>query len=207
MIPLIVSTIVLIIILVVLFLASVEDLKYRRINKWTVVFLYVLVPVYLYSRNIDMLTASFCFMFTLAVFAGLWFISFGSFGMGDVLVISALGWMVADFSILYVFLLTMGVLSIPWGLFWAIKYKQDPRYSGVWHGFKKIIQTKNLLPGMVKAEDNFMQGLDGEQIEKIQKSGVTTMRVKQPMPYIPVVFATVLIYTLFPTYLVALYSI
>lgn len=154
-----------------------------------------------------MLTASFCFMFTLVVFVSLWFISFGSFGMGDVLVISALGWMVADFSILHVFLLTMGVLSIPWGLFWVIKYKRDPNFSGIWHGFKKIIPIKDLRPGMVNADDNFMQGLDGDQIEKIQKSGVSTIRVKQPMPYIPVVFATVMIYTLFPTYLVALYSL
>lgn len=207
MIPLIVSTILLLLIILILFLASIEDLKYRRINKWTVVFLYILVPFYLYSRDISMLTASFCFMFTLAVFVSLWFISFGSFGMGDVLVISALGWMVADFHILHVFLLTMGVLSIPWGIFWIIKYKRDPRYSGVWHGFKKLIPIKDLQVGMVKAEDNFMKGLTETEIQDLKNTGVRNIRVKQPMPFIPVVFASVLIYVLFPTYLTAIFSV
>ena len=83
----------------------------------------------------------------------------GGFGFGDVLVISALGWMLADFTILQVFLISMGVFSIPWGLFWLWKNKktQDKR------------ERRNI-----------------------------SLTAKKPMPFIPVVFFTLIYNIILP---------
>ena len=148
--------------------------------------LYILAPAYLYTTDANYATAGLCFIFTLITFSCLWFISRKGFGFGDVLVISALAWMVADFSILRAFLITMGVLSIPWGLFWLSKYKKDPDLESMWTGQKQQIPVTSLKPGMVLAEDGFMHGLTDQEISRIQKAKDFIM-VKKPMPFIPIV--------------------
>jgi len=106
--------------------------------------------------------------------------------------------MIADFSILQAFLITMGVMSIPWALFWIWKYRKDPDTHGLWTGFKKTINISKVKPGMVLAKDNFMHGLDEKEIEQFKKQGHKLLEIKQPMPYIPVVFGTLLVTTFFP---------
>jgi len=189
------SLLVLFIILGILAIASYQDIKSITISREIVIALYILVPVYLYIRDVNYATAGFCFLFTLVTFLCLWFISRKGFGFGDVLVIAALGWMIADFTILRVFLISMGVFSIPWGLFWLWRYKRNPDLEHMWTGKKTEIQTKDLKPGMVLAEDGFMQGLTDKQIKKIKKENRRSIFVKKPMPFIPVVFFTLLYVT------------
>ena len=191
----ILSLIVLIFILITLIIASYQDIKKITIQREIVIALYILAPVYLYVSESNYMTAGFCFMFTLITFTCLWFISHKGFGFGDVLVISALAWILADFTILRVFLITMGVMSIPWGLFWLWRYKRNPDLEHMWTGKKTEIQTKDLKPGMVLAEDGFMQGLTDKQIKKIKKENRRSIFVKKPMPFIPVVFFTLLYVT------------
>jgi len=169
-----------------LIIASIQDIKTIEIKREIVIALYILAPAYLYTTDANYATAGLCFLFTLITFSSLWFISRKGFGFGDVLVISALAWMVADFSILRAFLLTMGVMSIPWGLFWLWKYKKDPDLETMWTGEKKEIPVSDLKPGMVLAEDGFMHGLTDREISRIQKVKDFIM-VKKPMPFIPVV--------------------
>lgn len=195
----IVSIILVLVILLVLALASWHDLKYRTIEKKSVIYLYILIPIYLFVSGKDMTVASFCFLFTLIVFTCLWAISMKQFGGGDVLVISSLGWMIADFNILRAFLLTMGVMSIPWGIFWWLYYNHKEGYTGLMYSLKKTLPISNIKPGMVLARDGFMHGLNEEDIARLKKEGYEMVDVKQPFPFIPVVFTSLLTYILFPT--------
>ena len=192
MIPIIVSLIILLLIMSILAIASYQDIKTTTISRNVVIALYILVPAYIYVRDVNYATAGSCFLFTLITFLCLWFISRKGFGFGDVLVISALGWMIADFTILRVFLISMGVFSIPWGLFWLWRYKKNPQLDQMWTGQPKQLQTSDLQPGMVLAEDSFMQGLTSKQIKQIQKQEYQSIWVKKPMPFIPVVFFTLI---------------
>jgi len=197
-----ISLIILIIIFAILAIASYQDIKTTTISRNVVIALYILVPAYIYIRDVNYATAGSCFLFTLITFLCLWFISRKGFGFGDVLVISALGWMIADFTILRVFLISMGVFSIPWGLFWLWRYKKNPYLDQMWTGKKTMIDPEKLQPGMVLAEDGFMQGLTEKQIKQIKKQEKQSIWVKKPMPFIPVVFFTLVystvIISLFP---------
>jgi len=190
----IIPLLILFLIIVVLAIASYQDLKTITIKREIIIALYLLVPAFLYTSNANYATAGICFIFTLITFTCLWFMSRKGFGFGDVLVISALAWMLADFTILRAFLITMGVMSIPWGLFWLWRYKKDPDLENMWSGKKQKISVEKLKPGMVLADDGFMQGLTEKQIKKIRREK-TSLMVKKPMPFIPVVlFALVAIF-------------
>src|SRR4030042_5248190 len=136
-------------IIATLLFASLIDLKYARIDLKTVIILFVLVPMYLVVAQANMVMASFTFLFSLACFLGLWAVSKGGFGLGDVMVLSALGWLMADFSLLQAFMVTLGVFSIPWALFWLWRYHRDPNKKEIWSGLaKKDIPVDRLRPGM-----------------------------------------------------------
>ena len=114
--------------------ASLHDLKTRTIPKTSVAVIYGLVSVYLLITGSDLTVASLCFMFTFVTFLCLWAISKGNFGIGDVLILSALGWMVADLALLKAFLLTLGVLTIPYGLFCYWYYRNEAKLHNKWVG-------------------------------------------------------------------------
>jgi len=105
--------------------ASLHDLKSRTIPKLSVIVIYGLVMGYLIFAEKDLTEASICFMFTFITFLCLWAISFGNFGLGDVLILAALGWMVADIGLLKAFLIVLGVLTIPYGLFCYWFYRKE----------------------------------------------------------------------------------
>lgn len=191
-------------IIATLFFASLIDLKYTRIDLKTVIILFVLVPIYLVVADANMVMASFTFMFSLACFLGLWIVSKGGFGLGDVMVLSALGWLMADFMLLQAFMVTLGVFSIPWACFWLWRYHRDPNKKEIWSGLaKKVIPVDRLRPGMVLAKDRFMRGLTEREIDKMRHNGFLTVDVKQPMPFIPVVFAVSFLYAVAPSLLLS----
>lgn len=112
-------------VLAILVYASWHDIKTRTIPKLSVAAIYFFVMGYLVFADKDLAIASFCFMFTFITFICLWFISFGNFGIGDVLILSALGWMVGDLALLKAFFIVLGVLTIPYALF-IYWYYQKP---------------------------------------------------------------------------------
>lgn len=199
------TIIILILIFVVLVLASWQDIKHRTIEAKSVIYLYVLVPLYLIISGKDMTVASFCFMFTLVVFLCLWAISMKQFGIGDVIVIAALGWMLADFDILYAFLITMGVMSIPWGILWWFYYNRKNGYRDVIRSIKKPLPINDVRPGMVLSNDGFMHGLTQKKIDKMKDDGYVMVDVKQPFPFIPVVFVSCFVSLVFPSALLSIF--
>jgi len=112
----------------VLVWASWHDLKTRTIPKISVALVYLFAIGYLFFADKNWTVASLCFCFTFITFICLWAISRGSFGIGDVLILSALGWMVADLALLKAFLLTLGVLTIPYGLFCYWYYRKEAEF-------------------------------------------------------------------------------
>jgi len=115
-------------VVVVLLWASWHDIKSRTIPKLSVALVYGFVMGYLVFANKDLTEASFCFMFTFVSFLCLWAISFGNFGIGDVLILGALGWMVGDLVILKAFLIVLGALTIPYGIFCYWYFRKEAAF-------------------------------------------------------------------------------
>lgn len=117
----------------ILLAASYHDFKTRTIPIYLVGMIYILVPVYLFLANKDLTVGTVCFSFTFITFLAVWGISRQQFGMGDVLMLSALGWMIADLALLKAYLIVLGVLSIPYALFCMAYYhkaaKVQRKYS------------------------------------------------------------------------------
>jgi prepilin signal peptidase PulO-like enzyme (type II secretory pathway) len=183
-----ISGLSLIIIILVLFYESINDIKYRRISKFGVICLYVMVPIYLFSTGIPLTEASFTFLFTLGIFLGVWALSFGQFGIGDSLVIGALGWMFGNFADVQNFLFILALICIPWGVYWIVHYVKKNGYRDIMKKIRSKIPIEKVKPGMVLANDNFMHGLDEEEIQKMKLKGILEVKVKQPLPFIPAVF-------------------
>jgi prepilin signal peptidase PulO-like enzyme (type II secretory pathway) len=177
----------LILILIVLFYESINDVKYRRISKGGVVVLYILTPIYVFASGIDLMTASFTFLFTLGVFLVIWLVSFGRFGIGDSLVLGAVGWFLGDFTTLQNFLFILAIFAIPWSAYWMYYY-MSKGYKDLLFKFTNKIKIDKVISGMVLANDKFMHGLDENDIEKLKANGKTEVTVKQPLPFIPIIF-------------------
>jgi Flp pilus assembly protein protease CpaA len=175
-------------IILILFYESINDIKYRRISKHGIVGLYILVPLYLYTSGIDLSASTFTFLFTLGIFLGVWLISFGQFGIGDSLVLGALGWFMADFANLQNFLFILALICIPWGAYWIVHYVQKNGYRALMSKIRNTLPVEKLKPGMVLSDDKFMHGLDEKDINNLQIKGILHVDVKQPLPFIPAIF-------------------
>jgi len=172
---------------------SIHDLKYRNIPFFTIYLLFALSPIYLYLSGANFTNASMCFLFTFGVFTVFFILGRGGFGFGDVIIIAIMGWIVADFGALETYMYILGIcLAIWWGIC-IIWYKKKLRCKGWLHGFRRTIDTKDLKPGMVLESDNFMRGLNEKKIKDIQGK-LDEVDIKEPMPFIPAVFISTLIF-------------
>jgi len=182
----------------ILLFASIEDIYHRTIGKWKVVLIFILVIcINIMTDNFNP-EATSMFLLVSGSFIGISLISFGGFGMGDALVIGALGWAMADFEALQGFLFAIGLISLIWAVFWVFWLFRKNGYSDFVKGIKQIqvLPVDKLRAGMVLAEDNFMHGLTLEDIDKIKDRGVKWIKIKQPLPFIPVIFVAYL-FTIF----------
>jgi Flp pilus assembly protein protease CpaA len=109
--------------------ASYSDIKTRTIPKISAGLIYVFVGGYIIFAGKDPTVASLCFIFTFITFLCVWAISIGQFGLGDVLVLGALGWMVADLVLLKAFLVVLGVMTIPYGIFVWFYYRRQAKLN------------------------------------------------------------------------------
>lgn len=177
----------------ILFYASIEDLRNRTIRSIWVVALYIIVSALsLITGNIST-QSTFVFLFTFILFMGIAVFSFGRFGIGDAMVLGALGWFYHDFASLQQFLFVMAGVCIPWAVFCILYYGRHQGFLNAIKGFKKNISINDVRPGMVLASDNFMHGLTQQDIDQLKHAGHITINVKQPFPFIPVIFIAFMI--------------
>jgi Flp pilus assembly protein protease CpaA len=184
----IIGTILTILIGAVLFHASIQDIHRRDIGSMHVIVLYILIAFYsIITGNMGIQT-TYVFLFAFILFIGISVLSFGHFGIGDSLVIGALAWYLGSFSNLQSFLYAIGIIAVPWAMYWFIRYHKDNSLRGIVSGFKRILPIDKVRVGDVLYGDNFMHGLQTKDIEKLRQDGYVTITVKSPMPFIPVIF-------------------
>ena len=184
----IMGTLLTILIGAVLFHASYEDIKRRDISSLHVIVLFILVAFYTVVTGTMGMQTTYVFLFAFIIFMGISVFSRGHFGIGDSLVIGALAWYFGTFASFQTFLYAMGLVAVPWAIFWMVLYHKDNTLKGMFTGFKKTIPIDKATPGMVISTDNFMHGISSEQIAKMKMDGFITITVKSPLPFIPCIF-------------------
>jgi len=189
------ETIPLIAFMGVMFYISIHDCKYRSIPYFTVPILFIIAPIYIWLSGVSFTIASLCFLYVFMSFALLFIVGRGGFGIGDVIVVALAGWIIADFDGLYTYLL---YLFAPTMFLWflgnlIVYWKRHGFDMKGFFKFRKIVNVKDLKPGMVMANDNFMHGLTEKDIEDLKKR-FCQVSIKEPMAFVPVVFISILIY-------------
>jgi Flp pilus assembly protein protease CpaA len=181
---------------VILGYISLVDLKCRMIPYWTVPVLFLFAGLYIYIGNLNTIIASVSCVIATTTFFVLFIFARGGFGIGDVMVMSAIGWLIADTSGVYTYML---YILMPIGALWVVgsmtyHYKKFGKQKvRDLMKFKKTIPVEELQVGMVLEGDNFMNGLTKEQISDIQQKQ-ETVSIKQPISFIPVPFISLVIY-------------
>ena len=192
----IVASIMTILIGIILFYASVEDLRNRTIRAIWVIALYAIMSIRAVVSQTLSIESTYVFLFGFILFMLLALVSRGQFGYGDALVIGSLAWFYHDFLDFQNFLFILAIVGIPWAVYWSWHYGRKEGYSNIINAFKKTININEVREGMVLAKDRFMNGLTRGQIETLKAEGHMTLDVKQPFPFIPCVFIAFMI-TLF----------
>jgi len=176
----------------VLYKATLEDLATRTIRSIWVIILYILVSIYSVSAELN-LQSTYVFLFGFILFMGLATLSRGQFGFGDALVIGALAWYYHTFNDFRMFLFVIAIIGIPWTIYWTWYYSKKMKIGDIIRAGSKEISVDKAQPGMVLAGDNFMHGLTKKDIERFKTEGKLTIDVKQPFPFIPVIFLAFLV--------------
>lgn len=180
--------------LAILLYISIEDIKYRMIPYFTVPILFFIAPIYLYLAELDFTQASFSFMMVSCLFLFLYIVGKGIyFGAGDVMVFSAVGWSLGSIAHAYVYLIYIFAPTLfVWFIISAIDQIRKFGTKDFWK-YKKVVKTKNLVPGQVLMDDHFMHGLTPDKIKELQ-SKFDKVSVKTPYSFIPVIFISMVIY-------------
>lgn len=167
---------------------SIDDVKHTRIKAWQVAMVYLLVMVYVIINGLYSPSTTMSFLIILVVFTAIAGLSRGKFGMGDALMLGALGWYFASLGKINAFLYSWAFMSMMWAVFWVIYLWNKSDIRDIVLGYKKTIPIYELKAGMILAKDNFVKGLTEDEIEKIKNSGATEVEIKKPLPYIPAIF-------------------
>lgn len=194
----IVASIMTILIGVILFYASVEDLRNRTIRAVWVMALYAIMSVRAVVSESLSLESTYVFLFGFILFMLLAFVSRGQFGFGDALVLGSLAWFYHTFTDFQTFLFILSIVGIPWAIYWSFHYGKKEGYRNIINSFKKTINIDEAREGMVLAKDRFMNGLTRADIDTLKAEGHMTIDVKQPFPFIPVVFISFMITMFLP---------
>jgi len=173
---------------IILFYASIEDLRNRTIRAIWVIALYIIMSIRAVVSESLSMESTYVFLLGFILFMTLAFISRGQFGFGDALVIGSLAWFYHDFLHFQTFLFILSVVGIPWAVYWSWHYGKKEGYNNIINSFKKTVNIDEVKEGMVLAKDRFMNGLTRHDIANLKAEGHMTLDVKQPFPFIPVVF-------------------
>jgi len=181
-------------ILIALFFSSKEDFKYHRISKKYVIFVFLVVMVYnsLIGGDIE---KTLSFSITLIIFGGISIFSRGQFGIGDTLILGAIGWFIGNLiQLQYYFLILSFSMLILGTYFIVINYKKNGKQKCSIFKIVNHVPIDKVVPGMVLADDYFMEGLNEKDIQKLKDDKVESILVKQTYPFIPVIFVSFLVY-------------
>lgn len=184
--------------LLILGLASYEDIKIRRISKYFVALLYLITIFFVIITDNINSDVTMAFLFTFIVFMFISLISHGGFGIGDSMVLAAIAWQIGNLEQLQIFFLILGIMAMIWAVFWILWLYRRNGYDQFSKGIRQIhtIPIDKIQPGMVLASDYFMQGLTEKDIQKMKEKGYTLVDVKQPLPFIPVIFISTMFFWL-----------
>ncbi len=180
-----------------LYLASKEDMKYHRIDKRYVLWVLLTVMVYTFLTREYVVDRTFSFLITLGIFTALTVLSKGGFGFGDTLILAALGWYIGSLTHLRYFFILLVVVIIFWGIYQTVstrKERTDRKGIRRLFDMSKMVPIDDVEPGMILANDYFMKGLNEKEIEKLKNDGHVYLNVKQAYPFIPVILITFLAY-------------
>lgn len=172
---------------------SIDDIKHTRIKAWQVAMVYLLVMAYVSINNLFSPTTTTSFLIILIIFTTIAGLSKGKFGMGDALMLGALGWYFASLGKINVFLYAWAAMSFCWAIFWIIYLYNKSDIRDIVLGYKKTIPIYELKAGMILAKDNFVKGLTEKEISDLCNTGVKEVEIKKPLPYIPCIFFAFLI--------------
>lgn len=182
-----------ILLLLTLYFSSKEDIRYHRISKKYVLICIIIVYIYniLVPGDIEKLLS---LLFTFGLFSMITVLSRGGFGFGDTIILGMLGWFIGDMIMLSYFFIVLGFCMLILESYFVYKNRNN---GNGWRGLfpkNKMIQVKDLRPGMILHNDYFMKGLTEKEIEDIRKTCDTTICIKQAYPFIPVIFISFLLY-------------
>jgi Flp pilus assembly protein protease CpaA len=195
---LIAQTILTLILISILILGSKEDLRYHRISKRYVMLILVFTLLYtlVYPTYGIERTAAFLIAFTM--FGGMTLLSRGKFGFGDSVIIAAIALYIGKVNELGYFFIILSFISIGWGAYCLLntRIKNKGKTTPLRESFHQIdiVPMNNVVPGMILANDYFMEGLKEDEIEDLKKKGYTSLQIKYAYPYIPVILVSFLFY-------------
>lgn len=186
-----------ILLLIPLYFASKEDMKYHRIDKKYVQIVFILVFIFTLITREYAVERTFSFLITLGIFSALTIFSKGGFGFGDTLILGALGWYIGSLEHLRYFFIILVCVIIFWGI-----YQIKTTNNEVWDkpGIKKYFEMKKMIPidkvkpGMILSDDYFMKGLKEDEIAELKEEGLVYLDIKQAYPFIPVIFIAFLLF-------------
>lgn len=181
-------------ILITLFFSSKEDFKYHRISKKYVIIVFLIVMAYnsLIGGDIE---KTLSFSITLMIFGGISIFSRGQFGIGDTLILGAIGWFIGSLiQLQYYFLILSFSMLILGTYFIVINRKNNGKHKASIFKIVNHVPIDKVVPGMVLADDYFMEGLNEKDIQKLKDDKVESIIVKQTYPFIPVIFVSFLAY-------------
>jgi len=184
------------VIVIPLYLASKEDMKYHRIDKKYVLWIFLAVMLFTFLTREYAVERTFSFLITLGIFTAITIFSKGGFGFGDTVILSALGWYIGSLMHLRNFFIILVGVIIFWGIYQLLinKDKDDKKGFGKFMEMSKMIPIAQVKPGMILANDYFMKGLNEEEIKILKDDGLVYLNIKQAYPFIPVIFVAFLIH-------------
>lgn len=172
---------------------SIDDVKYTRIKASHIIIFYVFVMSYIIINDLFSPKTTTSFLMILIIFICIAYFSKGKFGMGDALLLGALGWYFSGIDKINMFLYVWAGVSLLWAIFWIIYLYKKSDIRDIVLGFKRKIPIAELEAGMILSKDNFVKGLTFKEVNDLKNSGITEIEIKKPLPYIPVFFITFIV--------------
>ena len=188
------------IILGILIIGSKEDLKHNTISKRNVMLILIFTLIYTLVFKTYGIERTAAFVIAFGLFGGITFISRGQFGFGDSVIIAGIALYIGRVHELGYFFIILAFVSLIWGAFFILKNqlknKDKTMRQRLRDSFHQIdvVPIDKVVPGMILASDYFMQGLTEQDISKLKRRGLISLKIKYAYPYIPVILMSFIIY-------------